>query len=233
MVSISIVENVVNFILYVMGASGLFGLAALMTVESFGIPPLPSEIILPFAGFLVATGTYSFPAAFAAAMAGGLAGSLLAYSVGRWGRQWLFRSRPGALGLDPRYLDSMDRFFRRRGEVTVAISRLLPVVRSYISYPAGTAKMQIVRFSLYTLLGAAPFTVLLIYAGYVLRSKWEAIIPYFRIADYFAAAIILLGIVYLVLRWRNVITAGFPPRLVRITSASHPEEAGPSPTKGP
>lgn len=225
MSAIPIVETVVNVIQTVMMDGGLPALIALMAVESFGIPPLPSEVILPFAGFLVATGAYSFPAAVLAALLGGVVGSYAAYAIGRWGRGWLTSARLGPLRLDPKYLDTMDRWFKRRGESTVLISRLLPVVRSYISYPAGTARMEPVRFGLFTATGATPFTVALVYAGFLLREHWTAIVPILQDADYVAVVAIVVLLVYLGLRWKGVVTSGFPPRLRR----AHPDAPAPPP----
>src|SRR5580658_9754094 len=112
MVAIPIVETVVNVILWVMAHLGLPGLLLLMTVESFGIPPMPSEVILPFAGFLVATGVLPLDGVIAAALIGGLLGSYIAYLVGRYARAWLTKG-PQFLRLEPRHLDRMDDWFRR------------------------------------------------------------------------------------------------------------------------
>ena len=226
MVSIPIIEFVVNVIIEVMTVGGLAGLIALMGVESFGIPPLPSEIILPFAGFLVAQQVFNFPAAFAAALLGGVIGSYASYAVGRWGRRFLVQG-PKWLRLNPDHLDSMDRFFQRRGEGTVIVSRLIPVIRSYISYPAGAAKMEPLRFGAYTAVGAAPFTFALMYGGYALGANWTSIVPYFRIADYFAATAIALALVYILLRWRHIITSGFPPRWIRRVDRMSPSNSAP------
>jgi membrane protein DedA with SNARE-associated domain len=225
MSALPIVETVVSVIQTVMMEGGLLALIALMAVESFGIPPLPSEVILPFAGFLVATGAYSLPAAVLAALLGGVLGSYAAYAVGRWGRPWLTTARLGPLRLDPKHLDSMDRWFVRRGESTVLIARLLPVVRSYISYPAGTARMEPVRFGLFTVTGATPFTLALVYAGFLLRQHWTAIVPILQDADYVAVGALVFLLGYLVLRWKGVVTHGFPPRLRR----AGPDSPGPPP----
>src|SRR5215472_6556705 len=115
MLSLPIIETVVSVITAVMTATGLLGLLFLMVVESFGIPPLPSEIILPFAGFLIAEGTFSWPGAFAAALIGGVLGSYLGYAGGRWGRRYLERPT-GRIRLDPKHLALMDDWFRRHGE---------------------------------------------------------------------------------------------------------------------
>lgn len=227
MVSLPILETVVALITSLMATGGLLALLGLMTVESFGFPPLPSEIILPFAGFLVASGDYAWPGAVAAALAGGVLGSYIAYAVGRWGRHYV-EGPTGVLKLDPKHLGAMDAWFRRHGEGTVLIARLLPIVRSYISYPAGTAKMEPARFGLFTLVGATPFTVGLMYAGYVLGENWTVIQGYFHTADYFAAAAIVVLLVYVALRWRGMLTEGFPPRW----AARRPAAVG-GPPRGP
>jgi membrane protein DedA with SNARE-associated domain len=208
----SILGSVADLIIFVLRAIGLPGLFALMVVESFGVPPLPSEIILPFAGYLVAEGTFSFPGALGVAVVGGLVGAFAAYAVGRWWRHHIERIAVGALRLEPRHLEAMDRFFARHGEATVGLARLLPVVRSYISYPAGTSQMHPVRFGLYTALGLAPFAVAFVYAGVVLRSQWGEVEVLFRWFDYPALAVVVAGGVYLYLVLTERVTPGWPPR---------------------
>ena len=215
MVSIAIIETVTTWITTAMQVGGLPAIFALMMVESFGIPPLPSEIILPFAGFLVATGDLPLGGVFLAALLGGLVGAYIAYAIGRWGRHWLVRGGTGLLRLDPKHLDAMDRWFARRGEATVLVARLVPLVRAYISYPAGTAKMEPVRFGVFTAIGATPFTLALLYAGIQLRNHWTDVIPIFHILDYIAVAAIVVGLLYLALLWKGKISGGFPPRWVR------------------
>lgn len=185
-----------------------------MTVESFGLPPLPSEVILPFAGFLVVEGTYPLAGALAAALAGGLAGSFAAYAVGRWWRHRLVDFGVGPFRLEAHHLERMDRFFARRGEATVALARLSPVIRSYISYPAGTARMGPVRFGVYTLIGSVPFTVAFVYAGMVLGSDWNLLSGYLRWFDLAAGVIVVGALVYLALYLMGRITTGWPPRWV-------------------
>lgn len=222
-----IVETLVAVLTAVLRAGGLPALFALMVVESLGIPPLPSEVILPFAGFLVATGVYGFVPAFLAALAGGVGGAFSAYALGRYGRHWLERSGTGGLRLDPKHLAAMDAWFARHGEPTVGLARLLPIVRAYISYPAGTARMSPSRFGVYTALGAAPFTAGLIYAGYVLGQHWSALESAFHVLDYVAVAVLAGLVLYVALRWRRVITAGFPPRLTRSSGSPPPAEDAP------
>jgi membrane protein DedA with SNARE-associated domain len=227
MVALPILETVVNILTAVMRAGGLPALFALMVVESIGIPPLPSEVILPFAGFLVSAGVYGFPAAFVAALAGGVVGAFAAYAIGRYGRQWMDRSGTGRLRLDPEHLAAVDRWFHKHGEGTVLFARLVPIIRAYISYPAGTARMEPGRFGLFTAVGAAPFTLVLLYAGYVLGQHWTEIQGTFRILDYVAGAVIVVFLLYVLLRWRHVISSGFPPKLIRSTGSPPPAEGAP------
>ncbi|MGI0140540.1 MAG: DedA family protein [Thermoplasmata archaeon] len=217
--SISLVGGSVWVITTVLMWIGLTGLFALMAVESFGIPPLPSEVILTFSGFLVAEGVFPLYPTILVALAGGLVGAYVAYAVGRWGRAWITRPRPAGLHLDAQQLDRVDRWFRGRDEWIVAVTRMIPVVRSYISYPAGFARMNPTRFGLYTVLGSAPFTVALIYAGIALQSDWSVITGYFDVLDDIVIALIIAGAIYLVLVWRGYLTWGWPPHRIRASGA--------------
>ncbi|MCI4372966.1 MAG: DedA family protein [Thermoplasmata archaeon] len=210
----SIVETVVSLIVTILTVGGLAGLFALMLVESFGVPPIPSEIILPFAGFLIATGVFPLIPTVVVALAGALVGAFVAYAVGRWWRAHLVRIRIGPFGLEERQLARMDLWFSRHGEVTVAICRCLPVVRAYISYPAGTARMPPVRFGTYTFVGSLPWTLALIYAGILLGDRWTVVQTYLQPLDYVVYAAIVIGAIYgvvLVLRARKAVAAA-PPR---------------------
>ncbi len=227
----SLVGGVVDIITLIMTTIGLPGLFALMTVESFGLPPVPSEVILPFTGFLIAEGTFPWAPALAVALAGGLVGSYAAYAVGRWWRHRITGLGVGRLRLETRHLDRMDRYFARRGEITVAVARLVPVVRSYISYPAGTAEMEPVRFGVYTLLGSIPFTVGLIYAGMVLRSDWTVVSSYFSLLDYPLIAIVGLVILLILLQIAGVLAPGWPPR--RAVRPPTPVGGPPAPPPNP
>lgn len=208
----SVIGSLASAIIFVLGAVGLPGLLALMIVESFGFPPLPSELILPFAGYLVAEGMFPFYAAMVVAVLGGLIGAYAAYAVGRWWRHRLEHLRIGALRLEPRHLERMERFFARRGEVTVTVARLIPVVRSYISYPAGTAAMSPVRFGVYTAVGLTPFAAAFLYAGLVLRSHWTQVEASFRWIDYAGLVVVVIGGIYLYLVLTERLSPGWPPR---------------------
>ena len=169
----TILSALAGVITGVIGAGGYAGVALLMAIESACIP-LPSEIIMPFSGYLVSTGRFDL---FWVATAGALGcniGSTLAYYVGayggrraveRWGR-WLL--------IDPQDLAIADRFFQRWGSATVFVSRLLPVVRTFIALPAGIARMNQVKFQLYTFLGSWPWCFALAYVGMKLGEAWES-----------------------------------------------------------
>ena len=203
MTSIPIIQEVVSGITWALREGGYPGLFALMTVESFGIPPIPSEVILPFSGFLVAMGVMSFGGALLTAEAGALVGAFLAYAVGRWGRDWIVSRAPARLRIDPRHLERMDAWFVHYGEAIVAAARLLPVVNAYVSYPAGTARMNPVKFGAFTIAGGIPFIAGLIYAGVLLRARWNILVPFFNYADYAIVAVVAIFLVWLFLRWHR------------------------------
>lgn len=226
----SLFGAVTGLIVTVLVTVGLPGLFALMIVESLGLPPIPSEVILPFAGFLVAEGTYSFTAAVAVSLAGGLCGAFAAYAIGRWWRQRITGLGLGYLRLEPRHLARVDAYFARYGEPTVGLARMVPVIRAYISYPAGTAKMHPVRFGLFTVLGSVPYAVGFIYAGMVLRSDWGQISAFFELLNLPLIALVVIVAVYLVLQITGVLAPGWPPR--RRTSASTTGPGAP-PRKAP
>lgn len=213
----SFIGSVSDVVVTVLQTIGLPGLLALMAVESFGIPPLPSEVILPFTGFLVADGTFSFAGAASVAVLGGLLGAFAAYAVGRWWRHRITGLGVGRLRLEPRHLERVDRFFARHGDSTVCLTRMVPVIRSYISYPAGTARMAPVRFGAYTVLGSIPFTVALIYAGTVLRSNWTTVSADLAYLNYPLIAVVVLVVVFLALQVAGVLAPGWPPRRAQQT----------------
>ena len=220
--SFSLIGTVVTIVTGVMTTVGIPGVLALMVASSFGFPPIPCEVTLPFAGFLIANGTFSFGWVWTAALVGILIGSFAAYAIGRWWRDRITRIGIGHLRLEPRHLERVDRFFARRGEITVALFRNVPVALTYISYPAGTARMSPVRFGAYTLLGSIPYTLALIYAGIVLRSDWNVVSSYFSYLDVPLLAIIALVVLYIILQIAGVLEPGWPPRRVRAKAAESP-----------
>jgi membrane protein DedA with SNARE-associated domain len=211
------------------GVLGLLFLFALMAIESFGIPPLPSEVILPVAGFIIATGGdafFTWPTVMFAAIAGALLGSLVGYEVGkRFGLP--FVERVGRrVGLEVKDLDRAQEFFERRGPVTVSVSRLIPVLRAYISYPAGAARMRRDHFAVFTVLGAIPFTFVMVYLGYVLGQNYGEVGRYYGDLDYLAVAVLALLVLLLLYRLHRRSRAASPsPR----TAEPEGTDAPPSP----
>jgi len=137
------------------------------------------------------------------------------------------RLRIGPLGLEERHLERMDRWFSAHGEVTVTLCRSLPVVRAYISYPAGTARMPPVRFGAYTLAGSIPWTLALLYAGIVLGDRWTVVQTYLRPIDYVVYALLVAGAVYLLILYLRARRAAQTPPPLR------PQEPEPSPPEDP
>lgn len=156
------------------GAFGALGVALLMALENL-FPPIPSELILPFAGFLVGRGDLGFPSALAAATAGSLAGALVLYALGRWGGRGLVLRYGGLLRLKEGDLDRAEGFFDRHDEWVVLFGRMVPGIRSVVSIPAGMLGMPLPRFVLLTALGSAAWNALLLGAGWYLGSNWQRV----------------------------------------------------------
>ncbi len=198
--------TVFSWIVTAISAAGYAGVIGLMALESACIP-LPSEVIMPFSGYLASTGRFSLIAvAFAGAIGCNL-GSTLAYFAGaylgrpivlRWGRYILLR---------PSEVDRLDRLFHRYGSAAVFIGRLLPGVRTFISLPAGIAHMPFLRFQFYTFVGSLPWCFVLAYIGFILGKQWNtnpAFRTFFHRFDWAAVAVAVLVFAYLIYkRWRG------------------------------
>ena len=196
----SITDPIVDFAVNVVGDLGLVGIFVLMALESACIP-IPSEATMLFAGFNVAEGEYSLFAAVAVASVSNLLGSWIAYAVGRAGRVDLIEKHGRKVGISPKHLATADRWFERHGDATVFFTRLLPIVRTFISLPAGVARMPFWRFSVLTLLGCIPWMLMLTYIGVLVGERWRTWQGYLHYVDYVVAALIVLTAIYLVVRW--------------------------------
>lgn len=157
-----------------LGQFGYWGVAIGMALESACIP-LPSEIVLPFGGFLAAAGKITLGQAIWAGQLGGLAGSIAAYLLGRFGGRGLLERYGKYLLISGREIAAADRWFAERGEWTVFLSRLLPGIRTFISLPAGVAGMPFWRFVAYSFLGMLPWSYAFTLAGYKLGANWQAV----------------------------------------------------------
>ena len=179
----------VSFVVAVISGGGYLGVTGLMAIESACIP-LPSEIIMPFAGYLVSVGRFNLIGAATAGAIGCNIGSTIAYLVAayggraafeRWGRYVLIRHEE---------IDRAEQFFARYGAVTVFVGRLLPVVRTFISFPAGLARMPMLKFQIYSFIGSWPWCLALAYVGMVLGARWDSDPTLRRLFHEFDAVII-------------------------------------------
>ncbi len=179
------------FVESVIAAGGYWGIVALMAIESACIP-LPSELIMPFSGFLVSKGEFNLWLCGLAGAVGCLVGSWIAYWVGVYGGRPFVEKYGKYILMSKRDLDRADRFFTRHGEATVFIARLLPIVRTYISLPAGISKMHFWRFSFYSLVGSFPWCLALAWVGMKLGDEWQAIRGYLHKFDFLVAAVLII-----------------------------------------
>jgi len=203
-----VIAKLAVFIIAVISATGHFGILLMMAIESACIP-LPSEIIMPFSGYLVHTGR--FTSLLWVATVGALGcnvGSAVAYAVGYYGGRPLVEKYGSYIFLSKNELDWADRFFARYGDATVFISRLLPVIRTFIALPAGVARMPQVRFHLYTFVGSWPWCLGLAYLGMKAGENWRYLEKYFHEFDKVIGAILLALIIWFVwARWKHRIKA--------------------------
>lgn len=167
-----IIEILSGFIVAVISALGYSGVVLLMAIESACIP-LPSEVIMPFSGYLIYTGRFNIWWVAVAGALGCVLGSLIAYWVGMYGGRPLIEKYGRFVLISHRDLDLADRWFAHYGEVIVFASRLLPVIRTFIAFPAGVARMNLPRFIIYTFLGSFPWCLGLAYVGQKLGEQWD------------------------------------------------------------
>lgn len=170
----NIISALAAFVVSVIGLLGYGGILFLMLIESCGIP-MPSEVIMPFSGFLVADGHLNFWVVALIGTIGNLIGSLLAYWIGYRGGRPLIEKYGKYILMSKHDLDIADRWFKKYGNATVFFSRVLPIIRTYISFPAGIAKMDLKKFSFYTFFGALPWCIGLTYAGVKMGANWDMI----------------------------------------------------------
>jgi membrane protein DedA with SNARE-associated domain len=195
-----------EFITRSVGDWGYLAVFVLMALESACIP-IPSEVTMPVAGWLASRGDLNFIAVGVLGAVANLAGSWAAYAVGATGGRALVVRYGRILRLRPHHLDRAEEWFRRYGDATVFWSRLLPVVRTFISLPAGAARMKLGRFSAYSLLGSLPWSFGLAAGGYVLGSNWKRLASNIEVVGYVVAGIIVAGLVALTLRLRRRTTS--------------------------
>ena len=223
-------QVVIPFLTSLYAAVGYVGLAGAMAIESAMIP-LPSELILPFAGFLISDPTaiepltdqpWNFWIAVIVATIGNTLGSLVAYAIGAYGGRPFLERYGRYLLIRPHEIEVADEFFRKYGAATVFFGRLLPIVRTFISFPAGVARMPVGKFILYSTAGALPWSIALVYAGMQLGANWVEIREILRPFD--LAIFVAVIVVFLLLVWWRM---GMPG--LRRKAAPVDPEAGPAP----
>jgi membrane protein DedA with SNARE-associated domain len=205
----SISGSLVNDTAHLVRDGGLPAIFALMAISSACIP-LPSEVVMLFAGFAVADAAGShahhhltMAGIILVGVAGAVAGSLLAYAAGRAGRLELVERHGAKFHIGPEQIARADRFFARYGEPTVLFGRMIPFVRAFVSLPAGIARMPVVRFTVLTTLGNLPWVIALAIAGHAVGHNWTDIKSGFEYVDYAVVATIVIGLVWWLTRWRS------------------------------
>lgn len=196
-----ILNPVVNAATEFIGSTGLPAVFFLMVLESACIP-VPSEAIMLFAGFSVSKGELTLFGIVAAGVLGNLVGSWIAYAVGYYGRLDLLEKNR-LIHINRKHLKWADDWFARYGSATVFFARMLPIVRTFISLPAGVARMPFWRFSAYTLLGSIPWVLMLAIVGEKVGDNWEAWRHKLGYLDYLVAAALVAAIFYLIVKRRR------------------------------
>ena len=196
-----ILEILARFVIDTISASGYLGIVILMGIESACIP-LPSEIIMPFSGYLVFRGDFELFRVGLAGAFGCVVGSVPAYYLGLYGGRPLVERYGKYVLISHRDLDTADRWFDRYGDWAIFFSRLLPVVRTFISFPAGVARMNFPRFVAYTFIGSFPWCLGLAYVGMKLGENWDTLGVYFHRFDIVIGIVIALGVLYYV--WHHL-----------------------------
>lgn len=196
----TILSSISSWIIGVITTLHYGGVVLLMAIESANIP-LPSEVIMPFAGFLVAQGALNLYLVALAGAIGCVIGSIFSYYLGAWGGRPLIEKYGKYILISRHDLDLAEHWFTKHGEIIVFFGRLLPVIRTFISFPAGIARMNFWRFVIYSFLGSLPWSLLLAFIGYKLGEHWENIRTYFHNFDGLILVLIVIAIIWWV--WRH------------------------------
>jgi membrane protein DedA with SNARE-associated domain len=200
------------FIIATIATLGYAGVILMMAIESACIP-LPSEVIMPFAGYLVSTGRFNLQLVAIAGALGCLLGSYGAYYVGAHGGRWFLLRYGRWVLIAPHEVETADRFFERWGAPAVFFSRMLPVVRTFIAFPAGVARMRLLPFTIYTLVGSYLWCLALAYVGMKLGQHWDTLGPYFHRFDTVIGALLALGVALVLYNRIRGITASAQPKI--------------------
>ncbi len=199
---LSVLQVLVDFVTESIGDHGVLAVFILMALESACIP-VPSEVIQLFAGYLVSQDRMGLVAAILAGTLGNVVGSWVAWGVGARGGRPFIERHGRYLHVTPKRMALADRWFERYGNRVVFWSRMLPIVRTFISLPAGVARMPFGRFTIYTFFGALPWCAMLTLLGVKVGENWETWEGRLKYFDYFVAAVLVAGTVWLIVRWRR------------------------------
>jgi membrane protein DedA with SNARE-associated domain len=199
---ISIVEYVSNLIVSLISATGYSGVFFAMALESACIP-FPSEIIMPFSGFAVSEGKMTLLGITLAGALGNLVGSIIAYFVGLKGGRPFLENYGRYILISHKKLDLTDEWFQKYGDKAVLSSRVLPVLRTYISLPAGTARMGFKKFSFFTFVGSLPWCLALGYVGVLLGPRWNSLRGWFHLMDAVVVLAIIGATIYILRGYRR------------------------------
>lgn len=191
----ALIQILQSFTLWLVDTLGHFGIFLGMTIESVCIP-LPSEVIMLFGGFMAEAGKLNVILVVVAGTLGNLFGSLLAYYAGKYGGKAFILRYGRFIFLNESHLEKSARWFERYGSVTVFFGRILPVIRTFISLPAGIGKMNIYKFIFYTILGCIPWNIMLTWLGYSLGSHWHTVEKYIHPFSYVIVALLILFVIY-------------------------------------
>jgi len=197
-----ITELLIGHITSIISSIGYSGVAILMALESM-VAPVPSEAVMPFAGFLVYTGKFNLLMVIAASSIGSMLGSLASYYMGFYGGKPMVLKIGKYLLLEEKHLDFATNFFQKYGAITIFVSRFIPVVRHLISIPAGIGKMNARKFFVFTLLGATIWNSILVYVGMKLGEKWTTVSQYGEILDFIMAALVIVFLIIYILKFRK------------------------------
>ena len=194
-----IFEHLTELFRGVIESTGYLGIFVLMALESM-VAPVPSELVMPFAGFLVADGKLNLWAVVVVSTLASITGSLISYFIAYFGGKEFVHKFGRFVLLDKEELDATERWFQKRGTVTILISRFIPVIRHLISIPAGLARMDLKKFILFTAIGATAWNTILLCVGMQLRERWELVHQYSKQLDVLVVLLILAAVAYFVLK---------------------------------
>ena len=194
-----IISKISLLALAIIAKAGYVGIFILSAVESCGIP-IPSEVVVPFSGFLAVSGRFSFWLVVFVATFGNLIGSIVLFFIGKYGGRWVLEKYGKYVFVSQHDLEIGDRWFEKHGAKAILIGRILPIARTFVSLSGGVAKMNFYKFSIYTILGSLPWNFALALIGYKAGENWNILSPYFHKVEYFIIVAVVIIIIFYIYR---------------------------------